>query len=81
MRVPRACIFALLLLGLATASGVNNCIEQIRELIIDAKGHKEQMTEDAIAVLLYTGKSLNNLGNFDSCRRTEGMKYALTTVY
>ena len=71
--------FALLVL--TGGGGVDPCIEQIRQMIIEARSNDSQELSDAAkALILYTGKSLNNLGNYDSCERTQGMKYALLAV-
>ena len=72
----------VILLSLALADGgVNPCIEQIQHMIIEARQNNSTELSDATkALFLYTGKSLNHIGNYDSCERTHGMKYALLAV-
>ena len=67
--------------ALAAADNVSPCIEQIREILILARNNStEELSAAALGLLLYTGKSVNSLGNFDACERTLGMKYASITA-
>ena len=80
----RIFVFILLcLLGSTCANtyddNINYCILQIQDIIKQARQDFSLLSQDALAVLLYTGKGLNSYGNFDSCERTPEFKYALAT--